>query len=281
MKKNHHAKDLWQQGQQTIDILEKFIKLKRKQEDRYYWYKHARQNQREPKKSTTVKGVPWFGWLILAGRGFGKTRTGAETIRRWVEKKQAKNLALIGGSMEEVRHIMIEGPSGLRTISPPSLKPFFSSKDDQIVWKRKETSHKTDILAKAYMFNGNFPEKLRGYQFDGAWIDELAKFRDPKSLWDMLLMGLRLGQNPRVIITTTPKPLPFLKDLMEMPGIVVTRGSTFDNKKNLAPSFLHQMEKHYNNTHLGQQEIYAQLNLNQQGSLWKRENIRYSSPYRS
>ena len=225
--------------------------------------KTARINQRLP------KGSDWRVWLILAGRGFGKTRTGAETIRHLITTKQANHIGLIGQSIAEAKAVMVFGESGLMNVFESHEKPGFCSTTNTLYFKNG---------AKATLFGGNSPERLRGPQFDFAWIDEFAKFKRPEELFNQVMMCLRLGENPRCIITTTPRPVPFLKKLSDQKTTITTHGTTFDNAKNLAPNYLQEMQKTYAQTTLGLQELYAELLLDHEGALWKREMIRYKMP---
>lgn len=218
----------------------------------YDWPQLARKSQLPPPGE-------WRVWLILAGRGFGKTRTGAETLRQWVTEGQCRRMALIGETEAEVRQVMVEGPSGLLSVHPPSQKPLYESSKHLLTWPNGAIA--TCFSAEAY-------EHLRGPQFDGAWIDELAKFKDGEKVWDQLMFGLRLGSQPRVIITTTPRPTKLLKRLAKDPAVRVTTGSTFENAKNLAPPFLAYMHQHYAKRWLGRQEIYAEFVEETEGALW-------------
>lgn len=228
---------------------------------KYDWDSKARPEQREPPGS-------WRTWLILAGRGFGKTRVGAETIRAWVHAGRAKRVALIGANFQETCDIMVEGASGLRAISPPSEIPKFERSRHRLVWHNGAT---------AQLFSGNHPEQLRGPQFDAAWIDELAKFRSPQNTWDQLMMALRLGNDPRVIITTTPRPSTLLETLIQDPTTITTRGSTYANAANLAPGYLDYLKKTYEFTRFGGQEIHGQL-LSSRPPLWQEGEIVYGHP---
>lgn len=201
----------------------------------------------------------WKIWLIMAGRGFGKTRTGAETIRMWAESNQYHHIALVADSEHDGRSVMIEGPSGLLAIHPPRQTPVYEPSKRKLTWANGTV---------ATLYSSESYEQLRGPQFDAAWIDELAKFRNANAVWDQLMFGLRLGPKPRVIITTTPRPLPLLSQLLKREDVVVTSGSTFDNQANLAPDFLRELEQRYHGTPLGDQEIYARLiDINNQ-QLW-------------
>lgn len=233
----------------------------RAMQKKYDWNNTARPEQREP------PGL-WRTWLILAGRGFGKTRMGAETIRAWVQAGRAKRIALIGANFQETCDIMVEGASGLLAISPPSEIPKFERSRHRLVWPNGAT---------AQLFSGNHPEQLRGPQFDAAWIDELAKFRSPQNMWDQLMMALRLGNDPRVIITTTPRPSTLLETLIEDPTTITTRGSTYANAANLAPGYLDYLKKTYEFTRFGGQEIHGQL-LSNRPPLWQEGEIVYAQP---
>jgi predicted phage terminase large subunit-like protein len=230
---------------------------------RFDWYAHARFEQRLPLDPN------WRTWLIMAGRGFGKTRTGAESVRRLVESGAAKNIGIIGKSMVEAASVMLHGESGLLNIFPAHERPIYKPSQQKVFFKNG---------AVATLFGGNTPERLRGPQFDLVWIDELAKFRNPDDLYDQVMMGLRLGKDPKCIITTTPRPIPLIEKLMKEDTTVTTRGSTFDNAANLAPSFLAQMQRSYASTRLGSQELYAELLTEKQGALWNRSIIRYKTP---
>ncbi|MBP9752938.1 MAG: DNA-packaging protein [Proteobacteria bacterium] len=246
----------------AIDFLKAEQKRRKKEKDLYNWKKLARKNQRFPKGD-------WTTWLILAGRGFGKTRTGAETIRYLVETKKAKRIALIGGSISEVINVMIKGESGIQSVTPLKNRPVFLSHTNTLHWPNG---------AVGYVIGATTPEKLRGPQFDAAWVDELAKFKQAENTWNQLMLGLRLGDNPRCIITTTPKPTPLIQKLVNDPLAVITRGTTFDNQANLSPFYVHQIIKQFESTSLGSQELYGQLLIEDDNALWKRSMIRYQLP---
>ncbi len=229
---------------------------------KYTWALHARPSQKIPPGS-------WTTWLIMAGRGFGKTRTGAETIRQWVERRHCKRIALIAETELEAHSVMIAGPSGLLSVCPPHRRPTYIDRRKELLWPSG---------ARATIYTARNYEKLRGPQFDGAWIDELAKFPHAQETWDQLMFGLRLGPHPRVIITTTPRPIPLLKTLVHHADTYLTQGTTYENEANLSPRFLDQILKTYEGTPLGQQEIHAQLLMNQEGAYWTRSLILYGLP---
>lgn len=229
--------------------------------DPYNWFRLARPKQRVPQGDWTV-------WLLLAGRGFGKTRTGAETIKLWVKTKACQRIALVGHTVEEARSVMVEGESGLLGIYPPKERPTFVRCKGEVVWP---------CGAKAFLYSADHYEKLRGPQFDGAWVDELAKFRHAQKAWDQLMFGMRLGAHSRVIVTTTPRPTPLIKRLMYNDSTYLTQGSSYENLKNLSPIFVNQILKAYEGTTLGAQEIYAQILEQADGALWRRSLFQYGA----
>ena len=235
-------------------LLKREMNLRQKFVESYDWLKYARPSQLPPKGN-------WRIWLILAGRGFGKTRAGAETLRTWIKKGFCRRLALVGETEKDVRQVMVEGESGLLNIHPPSEKPRYESSKHQLIWPNG---------AIATCFSGQSYERLRGPQFDGAWVDELAKFKEGEKLWDQLMFSLRLGVNPRAIVTTTPRPKRLVKRLLKDPAVIVTRGSTFENVSNLAAPFLDFIKRKYEQTSLGRQELYAELIEDHKGALWSR-----------
>ena len=220
------------------------------------WKLWARQSQLPPDGS-------WRIWLLLAGRGFGKTRSGAEFVREEAMRGAAKRIALVAPTAADARDVMVEGESGLLAIARATERPFYEPSKRRLTWPNG---------AIATLFSADEPERLRGPQFDLAWCDELAAWRYPAA-WDMLMMGLRLGGNPRVVATTTPKPVPLIRALLATPDCTVTRGSTRDNADNLAPAFLKAILTQYEGTRLGRQEIEAELLEDVPGALWTRDSI--------
>src|SRR5271154_5729898 len=206
----------------------------------YEWAFWARPNQLPPNGE-------WRVWLVLAGRGFGKTRTGAEMIRARVTARTAHRLALVAPTAGDARDVMVEGESGILAISPPWERPRYEPSKRRLTWPNG---------AIATLFSADEPERLRGPQHDAAWCDELAAWRYPQA-WDMLMMGLRLGADPRGVVTTTPRPTKFIRDLIADPTVVVPRGTTAENRANLAPAFLDQIVRRYKGTRLGRQELDA------------------------
>ena len=224
---------------------------------KYAWPLHARDSQLPPKED-------WDTWMILAGRGFGKTRTGAEWVRAQVESGAAKRIALVARTLPEAQSIMVHGESGIINISPPWDKPTYEPSKRKLTWRSG---------AFALAFSSHEPDQLRGPQFDAAWCDELASWEYPAQTWDNLTFALRLGRRPRSVVTTTPKSIELVRTLTNGPGVHVTRGTTFDNKDNLAPAFFNGIIEQYDGTRIGQQEIYAELIDEDEDAIWKREWI--------
>lgn len=207
--------------------------------------------------SQLVPAGDWNTWLILAGRGYGKTRTGAETVRTFVEKGLTRRIALVAPTAADVRDVMVEGESGLLACCPPWFRAHFEPSKRRITWKRG--GHE---VARATLFSAEEPERFRGPQHDLVWGDEPASWLDPDEAWAQLQLGLRLGKKPRAIITGTPKPIDLLIRLLdeEKTGrTFVTRGSTYENTSNLAANFIEQIGRLYGSSRLGQQEIHGEI----------------------
>lgn len=224
----------------------------------YAWRCWARSKQVTPEGD-------WRIWLILAGRGFGKTRTGAEFVREQVEAGHAGRVALVGATAADVRDTMIEGASGLMSVFPPDRRPVYEP-------SKRRVTFSNGAIATA--FSADQPDRLRGPNHDLAWADELAAWRYVDA-WDQLMLGLRLGDRPRAVITTTPRPLPLIRRLAaSTDGTVhLTRGSTFENAANLSPEFIDEMRRRYEGTRLGRQELEAQIIDDVDGALWDRETL--------
>lgn len=225
---------------------------------RWHWPFWARPDQLPP------EGDDWVTWLILAGRGWGKTRTGAETIRSWVMSGKYKRIALVGETTADVRGVMVDGESGLLNIGPKDERPEYFPSLRQLKWPNG---------AIATTYNATEPDQLRGPQHDAAWCDEIAKWKYIQETWDQLQFGLRLGDRPRQILTTTPRPLPLLKKMLLDPYTKVTKGKTLDNKDNLAETFMHQIEERFGGTRLGRQELDGEILDDIPGALWQRSLI--------
>lgn len=234
----------------------------------FEWLAWARDDQVSP--LSTAAGTPWHTWLLLGGRGSGKTRSGAEWVRAKalgredIAGEPARRLALIGLTIGQVRSVMVEGVSGLLTVHAPHERPRYDVARNEITWPNG---------AIAQMFAADDPDSLRGPQFDAAWCDEFAKWRRPAYAWDMLQFGLRLGTTPQAVVTTTPRGIQVLKQLIADWTTVTTRSRTLDNAANLAPGFLKQVMRRYGHTALGRQELEGEIVDQLDGGLWRREQI--------
>ena len=223
----------------------------------YDWRFWARQEQIAPDGD-------WLTWVINAGRGFGKTRAGSEWVREQVDAGKQR-IALVGETYKDLVEVMCFGDSGLASVFPDHQKPKIVANPNVQI-----TFH-TGAIALGY--NATQPAQLRGPQFDAAWCDELAKWRYARETWDMLQFGLRLGERPQALVTTTPRPIPVLKEIIADATTVVTHGSTFDNAGNLAASFLSKIKTRYEGTRLGRQELNAEMLDDLPGALWTRAMI--------
>ena len=222
----------------------------------YFWPFWARPKQVPPKKTN------WFCWLIRSGRGFGKTRSGAEWIRSRVDEGYTR-IALVGQTKADVRDTMVElGDSSILKISPLWNMPEYEPSKRRLTWPNG---------AVAIIYSGDEPDQLRGPQHDSAWVDELAKFKYPQETWDNLEMGLRLGDNPQACVTTTPRPIKIIKELIKDPETVDVTGHSRENIANLSDRFVKRILNKYEGTRLGRQELAGELLDDAPGALWKRE----------
>lgn len=198
----------------------------------------------------------------MAGRGYGKTRTGAETCREWVRHGH-HYVNMIGATADDARDIMVQGESGILAICPTWERPEYKPSQRKLCWPNG---------AESLIFTADEPERLRGKQHAKLWADELAAWRYPES-WDQAKFGLRLGKHPQAIITTTPRPTQLVRDIIADPATVVTRGNTADNRDNLPDSFFDAILRKYEGTRLGRQEIDGELLDDNPGALFKRADI--------
>lgn len=232
------------------------------------WQVWARDDQLPP--IATAEGNPWQVWLVLGGRGAGKTRAGAEWIKAQalgispIATEPAKRIALVGETIADVRNVMVEGVSGILAVHRDHERPTFEPSKMQLTWPNGSV---------AQMFSAENSEGLRGPQFSVAWCDEIAKWRNGEEAWDMLQFALRLGDQPRLVATTTPRPVPLLKRLLIDEATVISRCSTSANAANLAPSFMAEMERRYSGTALGRQELLGEMIDDCEGTLWRRDWI--------
>jgi len=220
----------------------------------HHWPAWARLSQLPPPGD-------WRHWLYLAGRGAGKTRAGAEWVRRLVEQEGVKRIALVAPTAADARDVMALGESGIVTVSPPWFRPLYEPSKRRLIWPNG---------AQATLYSAEEPDRLRGPQHEAAWCDELCSWTKQQEAWDMLMFGLRLGGNPRVFVSTTPRPQPLLKTLLAMPECAVTRATTFDNAANLARPFIEEIAARYRGTRLGRQELNGELIEDVEGALWTR-----------
>lgn len=222
-------------------------------------HKHSRSEQRPPADDD------WDTWNLCAGRGFGKTRTGAEWVIR--QAKDHERGALVGPTAADVRDTMVEGESGILACARPGFRPEYQPSKRRLVYPNG---------AMQFCYSADEPERLRGPQHHYAWADELAAWRYMQHAWDMLQMGLRLGEHPRVCVTTTPRPLPLIKAMIKDTERVRTvRGSTYANVHNLAPVFQRTVLAKYEGTTLGRQELDAEILEDMPGALVARKHLRY------
>lgn len=232
---------------------------------RWQWKFWARSNQVAPEGD-------WNTWLVLAGRGYGKTRMGSE----WIREKACGStplampdsgwgrIALVAETAADARDVMVLGDSGILACHPKEFRPEWSPTNRCLTWPNG---------VKAWVYNATEPDQLRGPQHHGAWADELAKYRYMQETWDQLQFGLRLGLHPQALVTTTPRPLPLIKKLMTDVDTVVTRGATLDNQSNLAANTVKQLYERYGGTRLGRQELEGEILGDIPGALWNRQSI--------
>ena len=227
----------------------------------FEWRFWARPNQRPPSVECEECKGQWVIWLILAGRGYGKTRTGAEWIHEQAEG--FPRLSIVGATASDARDIMVEGESGIMATQRPWNKVKYYPSKTRLEW---------DNGAWALVFSAEEPDRLRGKQAMKAWADELAAWSDPEA-WSQLQLGMRLGAHPQTVVTTTPRPTKLVRELAAAPTTHVTKGITYENLNNLAPSFITEVIRVFEGTRFGQQEIYADILDDAPGALWSRENI--------
>jgi phage terminase large subunit-like protein len=224
------------------------------------WRARARPNQLPPASD-------WQKWLILAGRGFGKTRSGAEWINERVTSGRARRIGIAAATAADVRDVCVEGESGILNCSPDWCRPRYEPSKRRLTWPNGCT---------ATTFSADRVDALRGPQFDTVWCDELASWRRPQT-FDMMMFGLRLndalGGGPQCCITTTPRPTRLIREIIDEPGTIVTTGTSYENRENLAPAFFNRIIRKYENTRLGRQELLAELLTDQPGALWTLDQI--------
>ncbi len=234
----------------------------------YDWTEWGRIEQQLPDDLVNGRTDPWVIWMILAGRGWGKTRTGSEACNTWVAEAKACGqpirIALVAETKRDAREVIALGESGILATAPPWDKPKYEPSKGLITWPSGSLG---------FLYSGEEPDQLRGPQFHKAWVDEWAKYQYPVETMDNLEMALRLGELPQMIITTTPRPLPMLKEKLVDSDVHLTRGHTNENRANLARSYIRRVVKKYEGTRIGRQELAAEILDDVEGGLWTREMI--------
>ena len=225
--------------------------------------RHSRPAQRPPEGE-------WLVWLFSGGRGAGKTRAGSEWILDQVWNHGKRRIALVGRTRADVRDVMIYGDSGIMACSDPLPRPDHQPTKRRLVWPNG---------AQAFTYSADAPSQLRGPQHDAAWVDESAAWPDATkgdaldTSWNNLMLGLRIGQDPRCLMTTTPKPIRLMRQLIERPTTITTTDTTYANLDNLAPSFRSQVLTAYEGTRIGRQELHGEMLTDVEGALWSLEQI--------
>lgn len=233
------------------------LRRRRRAENRQSWFDaEARPTQRPP-------AGEWRIWTILAGRGWGKTRTIVEWAKLQAMAMPGSRGAIVAATAADARDVLTEGPAGFLATSPAADMPLYEPSKRRITWPNG---------SMATLFSADEPNRLRGPQHHWAICDEYAAWRYPEAL-DMLMFGLRLGQDPRVVIATTPRPTKEVKALLKQPGLVLTKGKTYENLDNLAPAFREQIVGRYEGTRLGRQELEAEILEDVDGALWRRDQL--------
>lgn len=219
---------------------------------KYRWDFWARPEQLPPPGN-------WLVWLILAGRGWGKTRTGAEFIKKRVLEENAQEIIIAARTPTELREYCIEGKSGILNVFPPNIKPIYKESKSRIEFHNGAIAH---------CYAGETPDKFRGGNPDTAWFDELVTYQYMERVWESFIFSIRTGI-PKIIITTTPKPVKLLEEIMKDKDTYITRGSSYDNIDNLSPIFVSKILDKYKDRRIGRQEIYAEILQDIEGALWK------------
>ena len=223
---------------------------------RYEWSLSARPEQVEP-----IGNHRYF--MACAGRGWGKTRAGTEWVRSQIESGKSSKAIIVAATAADLRDTLVEGPSGLLTVCPPWDRPLYEPSKRRLTWKNGAT---------VALYSSEEPDRLRGVNADLFLADELAAWKYPEA-WDMALLSLRIGNNPRAMITTTPRPTRIIRELLSREDCLVVRGSTYDNAENLAPQFIEEIVRRYEGTRLGRQEIHAEVLEDVDGAVLTREQI--------
>ena len=259
-----HADDLRDMGQDVSDVLSR-LDPKKAEDLRYNWKFWARPEQIAPEGS-------WNTWLILAGRGFGKSRAGTEWVREMV-KQGHKRIALVTATNSDIERVAITGESGFLNSCWKGDKTYKGEPMGLPNWSPTKRTLTWANGAQLQAFSAEEPERLRGPQFSAAYCDELCAWNKDRATWEQLQFTLRLGKHPQVCIATTPKPTKLIRELLKNPKTAVTYGSTFDNSANLAATYLESVKSQFEGTRLGRQELYAEILDESAGALWTREML--------
>jgi predicted phage terminase large subunit-like protein len=229
----------------------------------YDWSFWGRPSQQEPPGD-------WSVWLAMAGRGFGKTRMGSEWVRDMMCGSsplaigRCRHMALVAETAADARDVMVQSAGGILRCHPREFRPTYKPSLRKLEWPNGAVAH---------TYSADDPEQLRGPEHEAAWSDELAKWRYAQETWDMLQFGLRVGDNPKQLVTTTPRPIPVVRELLNSRDTFVTRGSTYENYENLSPKFIAKMQEKYEGTRLGRQELHAEVLDDVPGALWTRKML--------
>lgn len=232
----------------------------------YCWEAWARPAQFSPPGN-------WRTWLVLAGRGWGKTRTGAEWVRDRVEQKKARRIVLAAPTAADIRDTVVEGESGIMAVSSPKYYPKYQPSNRRVTWPdTRNPGGSNKPGPRAICISADEPDRFRGLNTDTIWADELCSWQYPDA-WDQLQFGLRSGKDPRACVTTTPKPTALIRKIIKDPQTYVTRGSTYENRANLASAFLERVRLRYEGTRLGRQELHAEVLDDAPGAMWNRAQL--------
>lgn len=230
---------------------------------RLRWMLQTSLHPSDPRPNQVTPPGDWLIWLLLAGRGWGKTRTGVEDVSDYARTHPGHRIAGVFATYEDGRDVGVEGNGGLLSVVPDEAIESWNRSLGELIFTNG---------ARFDIYSAEKPSSLRGPEHHRAWCDELAKWRYLET-WDQLMFGLRLGVNPQCVVTTTPKPLGLIRDIIGRETTIITRGSTFDNARNLAPAALAELRARYEGSQLGRQELYAELLDDFDGALWRRDNI--------
>lgn len=250
-------------------MLAELYEHRERQAHNFRWREIARPDQIAPGEHGSANARRnWEVWFLMAGRGFGKTRTGAEWVREQVMQGRRRYMSLIAPTLDDARKFMIEGPSGILSVSP---------KSEGVVWRpnKRELAWPNGAIANVYTTEE--PERLRGPEHDGVWGDEIGAWRNSEAVWNNMQFGLRRtgpkGDHPQVVVTSSPRPTALIRRIVAMHSTVITHGTTYDNQANLDPQFLGRVKRDYEGTRLGEQELLGKLLGDTPGAMFRQAHI--------